>query len=295
MRVRHNQMSRGQYSAVMTSVLMPNLRISVGSYEPAITSQGAPPKGRYGLALPVAGTQGVFVNHHPLRQGEIGLIRPGREFHLHRPPGFRSVAVFPDAALIDRLADAMFGRAFSAIVRDGRAIPTADGMLAVYARRLARICEDAVLGDGPMLSPDAARCGLERVGRELVDALLGIVQPPEPVRGWSARERIVRSAREIIEADAHGELVLSDLCVKLAVPVRTLHDAFQTCLGVTPKQLMLALRLNNVRRCLRHPNAKTTVTDAATMAGFFHFGHFTGQYRRLFGERPSETLRRARC
>ena len=44
----------------------------------------------------------------------------------------------------------------------------------------------------------------------------------------------------------------------------------------------------------RHPDDATTVTDTATKLNFFHFGRFSSQYRQLFGETPSETLRRAR-
>ncbi len=54
------------------------------------------------------------------------------------------------------------------------------------------------------------------------------------------------------------------------------------------------MRLNKAHRMLLRPTDETTVTDAATQFGFYHFGHFARVYARLFGERPSETLRRAK-
>src|SRR5262249_4631470 len=84
---------------------------------------------------------------------------------------------------------------------------------------------------------------------------------------------------------------VSDLCLRLAVPIRTLDDAFRSCLGVTPRRFILGMRLNKVRRLLKRPSDDTTVTAAATHHGFFHFGHFAGHYYRLFGELPSDTLR----
>jgi AraC-like DNA-binding protein len=44
-----------------------------------------------------------------------------------------------------------------------------------------------------------------------------------------------------------------------------------------------------VRQMLKQGNG---VTDAATAWGFWHFGHFSQEYKKLFGELPSDTLRR---
>jgi AraC family ethanolamine operon transcriptional activator len=292
--VRHNQMSPGRYLAEIDSVSLPNLRFSLTSYRTAITSQGTPPKATYALALPVSGTEGVYFNHHPLQRIEVGLVRSGDEFHLLRPDGFRCVMAFPSAALIDRLSDARYGRAFSELVRGGRNLPADQDALAACARRFARICEDAQLGRGPLCAGTAAIGRIELIERKLVDALLSIVRPPAPLHGWSARERTVRRAWEIVEDGAGDEMTVSDLCVRLAVPVRSLDDAFQACLGVTPKRFIIALRLNKVRSCLNRPRDHTTVTEIATRFGFYHFGHFSAQYHRLFGEPPSRTLSRAR-
>jgi transcriptional regulator GlxA family with amidase domain len=42
------------------------------------------------------------------------------------------------------------------------------------------------------------------------------------------------------------------------------------------------------------PDADTTVTAVAFACGFSNLGHFASDYRKLVGERPSETLQRAR-
>ncbi|MFV2073945.1 MAG: helix-turn-helix domain-containing protein, partial [Thermoanaerobaculales bacterium] len=47
------------------------------------------------------------------------------------------------------------------------------------------------------------------------------------------------------------------------------------------------------RRALRSATQPTLVTDVANSWGFWHMGQFAADYRRQFGELPSETLRRA--
>jgi AraC family ethanolamine operon transcriptional activator len=49
------------------------------------------------------------------------------------------------------------------------------------------------------------------------------------------------------------------------------------------------VRLNGVRRELRSTAA--TVQDAAARWGFWHLGQFSRDYKRQFGELPSQTLK----
>jgi AraC-like DNA-binding protein len=49
---------------------------------------------------------------------------------------------------------------------------------------------------------------------------------------------------------------------------------------------------STVTYCLRHhAPGRGSVTDTALACGFEHFGRFSEAYRKLFGERPSQTLR----
>ncbi len=51
-------------------------------------------------------------------------------------------------------------------------------------------------------------------------------------------------------------------------------------------------RLEAARRTLLTAEPLTTsVTEVATQWGFFHLGRFARDYRQLFGELPSETLK----
>lgn len=51
-------------------------------------------------------------------------------------------------------------------------------------------------------------------------------------------------------------------------------------------------RMHLARRALRRAAGGETVTDVATRYGFWQLGRFAVEYRALFGETPSATLRR---
>ena len=61
--------------------------------------------------------------------------------------------------------------------------------------------------------------------------------------------------------------------------------------GVSPKQYLQIYRLNQVQRRLQHSrDSETTVAREAEAWGFWHMGQFSRDYRRMFGELPSQTL-----
>jgi len=62
---------------------------------------------------------------------------------------------------------------------------------------------------------------------------------------------------------------------------------------VTPKQYLQATRLGCVRKELCRNGSAVKITDVAAEWSFWHMGKFAADYRRQFGELPSETLRRA--
>ena len=97
----------------------------------------------------------------------------------------------------------------------------------------------------------------------------------------------------IIESD-DPVTSIQELCSVANVSERTLEYAFRERLGQSPKTFTLTHRLNNVRKMLRHADAGADrIHEIAGYHGFFRSGRFASDYNRLFGELPSETLRRS--
>jgi AraC family ethanolamine operon transcriptional activator len=71
---------------------------------------------------------------------------------------------------------------------------------------------------------------------------------------------------------------------------RYLEYAFNDAFGTSPSRYLRLLRLHEVRRRLRKPDAPTTVTREALRLGFNHLSLFSLQYKKAFGESPSATL-----
>ena len=86
---------------------------------------------------------------------------------------------------------------------------------------------------------------------------------------------------------------MSELCAAANVSERTLQNAFNNIMGMSPLTFLHRLRLHRARDELRKAESDTmTVTDVAMNWGFWHFGEFSRAYKNCFGELPSKTLKR---
>jgi AraC family ethanolamine operon transcriptional activator len=86
-----------------------------------------------------------------------------------------------------------------------------------------------------------------------------------------------------------------DLCRVIGISQPTLFRAFRKTLGIGPKEYLQIRRLHLSRQRLLHPDRAVSVHDVAYDLGFWHLGRFSRAYRAMFGETPSNTLRRRFC
>ncbi len=131
------------------------------------------------------------------------------------------------------------------------------------------------------------------ISRRLLSVLASsdpVVPLPPPSR---MRDRAVSRAVEYIEENVAEPINLRDLCLITGASERTIRYGFLERYGVSPKAYLQAFRFNGVRRGLRRADpASTKVIDLANYWGFWHMGKFAADYRKLFGELPSETMKR---
>src|SRR5207248_3896786 len=104
---------------------------------------------------------------------------------------------------------------------------------------------------------------------------------------------LVEQAERLALANFQTPLDVPTLCRALAVSERTLRKAFQKIRGLPPCRRLRMLRLSGTRRALLSARGRcVTVTEIATSFGFVELGRFSVEYRKIFGESPSETLGR---
>jgi AraC-like DNA-binding protein len=104
--------------------------------------------------------------------------------------------------------------------------------------------------------------------------------------------RDVKRAVAFIEAQLGSGFTLADLVRVTGVAGRTLYKHFRDFKGVSPMRYARNARFRAVRRALQRAEPEQGVAAIAAECGFTHMGRFAVEYRRRFGESPSQTLRR---
>jgi AraC-like DNA-binding protein len=147
---------------------------------------------------------------------------------------------------------------------------------------IAHLCRDLANARGLSAHP-----GLRR---EMEDLLLSALVATHPSEVDDAPGYLQR-AEAHIQVNAGRSIGMDELVAVSGVSERTLQQAFRRHRSCSPLEFSRDLRLDAARAALR---AGEGVTETALAFGFNHFGRFAQSYTARFGEKPSQTARRAR-
>jgi AraC family ethanolamine operon transcriptional activator len=161
---------------------------------------------------------------------------------------------------------------------------------ATFLRLIGECCNNAALLAHPDMQASIRQTTMQTLAPLVVDHA---ISPPSSYGAFS-RTQIVRRAREFILSRIDEPLQIMDICRALGVSRRVLQYSFQDVLDTNPVAYLRLLRLNGARRDLLGAGTRAqSVQDVQARWGFWHGSRFSAEYKRMYGELPSETLRRA--
>lgn len=287
----YQQMTPGPFYGQLFEAWIGDMQVFRETTNQAILQRGAGRAGSLSFGIPLALSKPVTWRGTPVTSGAIGCFRSDEELDMCTPPDF-------DLVVVSLNPDDFFAFAEQVEGKDVRRLIHGKSVAHVSAARKELLTQVLLtvtrsIGDNPALLAD------ERVRRSLREAVYGtLVAAMEsdnayPVPGSTRqRSRIVAQAQEYLRCHVDEPISIADLCETLGVSRRTLQYGFQEVLGINPVRYLRAIRLNGVRRELKSGKPHIAVQDVAARWGFWHLSHFSADYREMFRELPSDTLRR---
>jgi AraC family ethanolamine operon transcriptional activator len=245
--------------------------------------------------VPLAPQPGHVVNGEALHPNMMVVAGAGADYFAQEPQGKNSFfGALPEEVVRQGLA--------AATGQDSPYIPTHVQVLEAQPARLAALRQvllqihDQAVKAPDLFSSTTARRNMERtLVTSWVQAWIS-ARPVWKANGsrtkWYADHNLKRALEYLHEC--HDQPVyLLELCQTLGVSARTLELLFKRNLGVSPMRYLKLRRLQQVRTQLRAADPyRTYVKAVALETGFWDLGRFAVDYRRLFKESPSATLRK---
>lgn len=103
-----------------------------------------------------------------------------------------------------------------------------------------------------------------------------------------------QKARSFIESHLHQEIDLAEIAAAVGISPRLLQKVFAQEYDCSPMRFVTQMRLLKIHQELqRATTTDTRITDVMMSYGITQGGKFAKEYQQLFGEKPSDTLKRA--
>jgi AraC family transcriptional regulator, ethanolamine operon transcriptional activator len=291
----HRLISARHAVLVHERLMLDGLRLESGSYDFPVVARGAMPQDAWSLGLMAAGATATRYNSLALSADELQIYPPGVELLYQAASASRWINLTVPEPRLQAAVLARTGRPLALERRHACTVVLREGGCEV----LTRLADDAF-----MLARAQGRAGLSealaaRIADELLaayaDALATASAGAAKTDEVSMRHRLqVVLACERLALPATGTFAsLDDVARRSGYSRRSLELLFARSIGMPPGRWFMNIRLNGAMRELLAAAPSCSVAEVASRWGFVHLPRFAAQYRRAFGERPSQTLGRA--
>jgi AraC-like DNA-binding protein len=195
---------------------------------------------------------------------------------------------------LNRHLSHLLGEAVTRPIEFEPALPVESGPGASFSRLMGFVAHELDRDDSLLASP----LGVTGIEQALMTELLATQPSNYSValtrRLSPATPRHVKRAEDLIRAHPEQPITIGDLTAASGVSARALYEGFRRFRGTTPMGLLRTVRLERARAELLAAAPTDNIAGIAFKWGVTHLGRFAGEYRRRFGELPSETLRQRR-
>jgi AraC-like DNA-binding protein len=259
---------------------------------------GVMPKDCYTLIFVIdcprkANTFNFGTQHH---DGYLGFFPPGWELDAYTPQGYSNATLTVPAAIFHAAMETSFSEIPEQFLQRGTILRIGKAEQASLRALLSTVVKAIEESDSSL----AGQAVLRGVERNLFDEFLQVLQAGAGVIAPSITSRTagaakhLRKARDFIQENSRGALQLDELSALLGMSRRGVELMFRKSLGIGPGAFIRQQRLHGVRRELLAAQPQSgVIKELALEWGFWHMGHFSRNYRTLFGEMPTSTLGRS--
>jgi AraC-like DNA-binding protein len=286
------QLEHGKMTGTLAHLSVGSVGISTGSFTRGVRQRGVLSPNRWTLGMLLGSP--ALLQHFEAGPGDLFVLAPDHELYSRFIDGnhYAATLISPDE-LFAFLDSQQPGAADAALWQQSTSVLSAAPAIAALRAQNFQTLLAAMRTHGPTMS-DGAADFFKRSILELMTA--PVLQGSHDYRGPRLQQSKVQLVRDVdcyLHKAGNRPVHITKLTEKFKVHRRTLHRAFIDVLGIGPITFLRRKRLGDVHKVLVQGGPDAMIKAVAIEHGFLQLGRFAGEYRQLFGEKPSQTLRRA--
>jgi AraC family ethanolamine operon transcriptional activator len=257
-----------------------------------VEQKGSIPKNMLSFLIPANDRQSFYWRNNNINGNHVGIYPSGSEMMVVSNSGFNVFVVsVAESTIIDQAARMQID--WPSLNNDqgkDRIIP--DDNLLKKSRRLIRRLFDLKRLSSDRLYEYTLFVELKfELLKQLI--LMSSSLPKKYQPDKSNRLRVFQRARDFIFSNPALDFRMDNLCEYTASCERTLQYAIKYYTGLTPTEYVKAHKLNLVRdELLSCDPLDTKISEIALRYGFLHASQFSHDYKQIFQELPSDTLKK---
>ena len=283
------QLEKGTLDAGVCAIKMAFGVILQVNFNRAFHQVGCAPKDQLTFGVPDVGVGEFGWCAAQAKGGTILNFNLNSGFEGVSPSGFNGHTFSFDASALQDFAVSLgFDTALSSLIESSSYWNT-PGTIALghhlrqFSRVLARDGPDVLNAYSEMINEEIAACVLECLYGE---------SDEYDVISTGQKHLVLKRSMEILNDPDRLPITVASLCAEVSTSLSTLKRVFLAEFSVLPKTYIRSRCLSAVRDDLAKFSPGTRIADVANKWGFWHMGQFARDYRAMFGELPSTTLKR---
>jgi len=245
--------------------------------------------GFYSFGVPDPDTRGATVQGNSATPGALVVFPHDDAAHGVSPAGFHGYGIHIRAAFLEAIAETVFRMPLRLLVPASGVYPQTGVQFGILSWELAKWQQMAVI-DNPASVP-LLEYREEALAIAVLNGLGNSIASGE--KPCLKSERAIRLVLDYLNTNPSNEVTAAELCALADCSQRWLEQSFKTRFGVTPKQYVKCLRMARLRRDLLFSSGPESqaINELAGVHGFWHMGQLAADYRKMYGELPSDTLK----
>lgn len=281
--LEHLEMGRGQFKGYISAIHTPRIQLGYSFYSKRVMCKGDFPDG---CVVLLYARNNVRYNFHNriIDRNEIVLLTNGDEIDILTDGETEAHTIVVEEQLFYQTYYDYFGDTPDKIIKNKRFF-IKPGMLSLI-HKTVDLWKTYLTKEYTKMN---VKPSYDKIELEILHQFFSCI-----ITDFSPTKRNkfdVKKIRNLLHVNIEKDVRVFDIATELGISESQMHNAFKKEYGLTPKKYLQNLRFNAVKNDLQSAHRHlSTVKEIAQKYHFYHMGHFTMEYQKIFVQKPSETL-----